>query len=175
MAQSARVAEILSWYRHENPGVLTNLARLMNHGKLAGTVERRLQYEQVREIFREAKSQGLATVMWSYPRGGMISKAGETALDVTAYAAHIAAELGADIVKVKLPTDVLEQEAAKKVYESTKIPRATLTDRVRHVIQSTFNGRRIVIFSGGAKNDDDNALYEEAKAIRDGGGFGSIM
>jgi class I fructose-bisphosphate aldolase len=43
------------------------------------------------------------------------------------------------------------------------------------VIQSAFNGRRIVIFSGGAKKDDDNAIYDAARAIRDGGGFGSII
>ena len=32
-----RVKEILSWYRSDNPGTLTNLARMLNHGKLAGT------------------------------------------------------------------------------------------------------------------------------------------
>ncbi|MBI1742378.1 class I fructose-bisphosphate aldolase [Candidatus Acetothermia bacterium] len=277
-----RVQEILSWYHGENPGVLTNLARLLNHGKLAGTgklviypvdqgfehgparsfapnplaydphfhfefpiesgcnayaaplgfleagaadfagqislilklnnhdvlqdekdplgaqtatvkdalrlgcvgigytiypgtAERRLQYEQLRELTREAKAAGLAVVVWSYPRGSSLSKEGETALDVTAYAAHIAAELGAHIVKVKLPTAHLEQSEAKKVYEKYEIPRETLADRVRHVVQSTFNGRRIIIFSGGAKKEDDNAILDEARAIRDGGGFGSII
>ena len=277
-----RVSEILSWYKHVPPGVLNNLARLMNHGRLAGTgkfvilpvdqgfehgparsfapnppgydpsyhyqlaieagcnayaaplgfleasaaefagqvptilklnnhdvlqdekdplgaqtstvadalrlgcaavgytiypgtLDRRLQYEQVRDLFREAHDVGLATVMWSYARGAAISSKGETALDIIAYAAHIAAELGADIIKVKLPTDMVELEAAKKTYEQYKIPKATLTERVRHVIQSTFAGKRIVIFSGGAKNDNDEAIYDEARAIRDGGGFGSIM
>jgi class I fructose-bisphosphate aldolase len=46
---------------------------------------------------------------------------------------------------------------------------------VRHVVQSAFNGRRIVIFSGGATKEDDKAIFEEIRAIRDGGGFGSIM
>jgi class I fructose-bisphosphate aldolase len=279
---ASRVSEILGWYKNENPGVLNNLARIMNHGKLAGTgkfvilpvdqgfehgparsfapnppgydphyhyqlaidagcnayaaplgfleagaaefagqiptilklnnhdvlqdekdplgaqtstvkdalrlgcaavgytiypgtAERRLLYEQLRELTREAKASGLPMVVWSYARGAAISSKGETALDVIAYSAHIAAELGANIVKVKLPSDALEIEAAKKVYEAQKIPRATLTERVRHVIQSTFNGKRIVIFSGGAKVDNDQTLYDEAKAIRDGGGFGSIM
>jgi fructose-bisphosphate aldolase, class I len=99
---------------------------------------------------RLAKQNGLAVVVWSYPRGSSLSKAGETAMDVCGYAAHIAAELGAHIIKVKLPTDVLEQEAARKVYEKEKVPIATLTERVKHVVQCTFNGRRIVIFSGGA-------------------------
>ena len=133
-----------------------------------GTAERRLQYEQFRELAEEAKASGLAVVVWAYPRGGGLSKEGETALDVTAYAAHIAAQLGAHIIKVKLPTAHLELEEARKVYEAQKIPRGTLTDRVRHVVQSAFGGRRIVIFSGGARVADAEIL-EEVRAIRDGG------
>jgi fructose-bisphosphate aldolase, class I len=276
-----RIREILGWYQGENPGVLTNLSRLLNHGRLGGTghmiilpvdqgfehgparsfasnppaydplyhfhlaidaglnayasvpgfieagaakfageiplilkmnshdvlhpeqdplgsqiasvrdalrlgcvaigytiypgtAERRLQYEQLRELAEEAKAAGLVVVVWSYPRGGGLSKEGETALDVTAYAAHIAAQLGAHIIKVKLPTAALELEEARKVYEEQHIPRETLTERVQHVIQSTFNGRRIVIFSGGAKTDDASIL-DEVRAIRAGGGFGSII
>ncbi|HEX6850400.1 MAG TPA: class I fructose-bisphosphate aldolase [Candidatus Polarisedimenticolaceae bacterium] len=131
-------------------------------------------YEQVRELIETAHEHGLAAVIWSYPRGEQLSKDGETGMDVCAYAAQIACQLGADIVKVKLPTAHLEQAAAKKVYEGEKIPIGTLAERVRHVVQSSFAGRRIVIFSGGAKTSDDK-LFEEAKAIRDGGGFGSIM
>ncbi len=278
---SDRIREILDWYRGENPGVLTNLSRLLNHGRLGGTghmiilpvdqgfehgpgrsfapnppaydplyhfqlaidaglnafasllgfleagaaefagqvplilklnshdllhpeqdplgaqtasvrdalrlgcvavgytiypgtLERRLQYEQLRELAEEAKAAGLVVVVWAYPRGGGLSKEGETALDVTAYAAHIAAQLGAHIIKIKLPTDHLELEEARKVYDEQKIPRATLTERVRHVVQSTFNGRRIVIFSGGARTDDA-AILDEVRAIRAGGGFGSII
>ena len=277
-----RVRQILSWYRSDNAGVLTNLARMLNHGRLAGTgklvilpvdqgfehgpgrsfapnppaydphyhfqlaidaglnayaaplgfleagaaefagqvplilklnnhdvlqaekdplgaqtasvsdalrlgcagigytihpgtADRRLQYEQLQELAREAKSVGLAVVVWSYARGSGLSKEGETALDVIAYAAHIAAQLGAHIIKVKLPSAHLELDAARKVYEEHEIPRDTQADRVRHVVQSAFNGRRIVIFSGGAKKEDEEALFEEIRAIRDGGGFGSII
>jgi len=277
-----RVREILSWYRSENPGVLTNLYRILNQGRLAGTgkliilpvdqgfehgparsfapnppaydplyhfqlaidaglsayaaplgfleagaaefagqiplilklnnhdvlqdekdplgaqtasvddalrlgcvgigytiypgtAERRLQYEQLAELAAEAKAAGLLVVVWSYPRGSELSKEGETALDVTAYAAQLAAQLGAHLIKVKLPSAYLEQAEAQKVYEAQNIPRGTLAERVRHVVQSSFNGRRIVIFSGGAKKDDDNAILDEARAIRDGGGFGSII
>jgi len=140
-----------------------------------GTAERRLLYEQLRELTREAKSAGLAVVVWSYPRGSSLSKEGETALDVAAYAAQIASQLGANIIKVKLPSDFLEQAEAKKVYEKYNIARATLAERVAHVVQSAFNGRRIVIFSGGAKKDDDGAVLDEMRAIRDGGGYGSII
>ena len=276
-----RVKEILSWYGSDNPGTLSNLARLLNHGKLAGTgklvilpvdqgfehgparsfavnppaydpryhfqlamdagcnafaaplgfleagardfageiplilkinnhdvlmdekdplpaltsgvqdalrlgcaaigftiypgsAERVVMYQQLREAAALAKEKGLAVVVWSYPRGSSISKDGETAMDVCGYAAHLAAELGAHIIKVKLPTEKLEQEAARKVYEKEKVPIATLPERVRHVVQCAFNGRRIVIFSGGATVGDE-AVFQEVTAIRDGGGFGSIM
>jgi fructose-bisphosphate aldolase, class I len=278
---SPRVKEILSWYGSDNPGTLTNLSRLLNHGKLAGTgrlvilpvdqgfehgparsfamnppgydpryhfqlaiesgcsgyaaplgfieaaardfageiplilkinnhdvlldekdplpaltsgVEDALRlgcaaigftiypgsahrvemYQQLRGAAETAKKNGLAVVVWSYPRGSSLSKEGETAMDVCGYAAHIAAELGAHIVKVKLPTQHLEQEAARKVYEKEKVPIGTLAERVRHVVQCTFAGRRIVIFSGGAAAADD-AVFQEVTAIRDGGGFGSII
>ena len=277
-----RVKEILDWYSSDNPGTKANLARMLNHGKLAGTgklvilpvdqgfehgparsfavnppaydpryhfqlaidagcnayaaplgfiqagaaefageiplilklnnhdvlhddkdplpsltasVEDALRlgcsavgytiypgsshctamYEQLRKIVQDAKNAGLAAVVWSYPRGSAISKAGETATDVVAYAAQIAAQMGAHIIKVKPPTDHLEQPDAKKVYEKQKVAIGTLSERVRHVVQSAFDGRRIVIFSGGAAREDDNAIYEELRAIRDGGGFGSII
>jgi class I fructose-bisphosphate aldolase len=278
---SDRVSEILSWYGSDNPGTRTNLARLLNHGRLAGlgrlvilpvdqgfehgparsfapnppgynphyhyelaidagcnayaaplgfieagadrfagriptilklnnhdvlhdekdplsavtgsvhdalrlgcsavgftiypgSAHSQEMYQQLREIAEEAKANGLAVVVWSYPRGSALSKEGETAIDVVAYAAQIAAQLGAHIIKVKLPTGHLEQAAAKKVYEAEQVPIKTLSERVRHVVQSAFAGRRIVIFSGGAKSEDKN-VYEEARAIRDGGGFGSII
>jgi class I fructose-bisphosphate aldolase len=139
-----------------------------------GSAHRLEMYQTLRGIAAEAKAVGLAVVVWSYPRGSGLSKKGETAIDVTAYAAHIAAQLGAHIVKVKLPSGHVEQEAARKVYEGTKVPIGTLADRVRHVVQSTFSGRRIAIFSGGAK-EEDKVVYDEIRAIRDGGGFGSII
>jgi class I fructose-bisphosphate aldolase len=277
-----RVREILSWYGAENPGVLTNLARLMNHGRLRGTgkfvilpvdqgfehgparsfaknpdgydpsyhfnlaiesgcnayaaplgsleacardyageiplilkvnnsdslfkpkgnpvsaltsgvedalrlgcvaigytiypgsTERNHQYEAIAEVTREAKKAGLAVVIWSYPRGEGISKDGETAIDVVAYSAQIAAQLGANIIKVKPPTSFIEQADAKKVFESMGIRVGSLSDRVKHVVESSFNGRRIVIFSGGeAKGSTE--IIEEVKEIARGGGFGSIM
>ncbi len=276
-----RVREILSWYGSDNPGTLTNLARLLNHGALAGTgklvilpvdqgfehgparsfapnppaydpryhfelaseagcsayaaplgfleagarefaghiplilklndhdvlmeerdpsqaltgsvgdalrlgcvgigftiypgsTHRLEMYSQIRALAEEAKRHGLMVVIWSYPRGSGLSKEGETAIDVTAYAAHIAAQLAAHVIKVKLPTAHIEQAAAKKVYEQERVPVGTLTERVRHVVQATFNGRRVVIFSGGPAERDE-VVFEEVRAIRDGGGFGSII
>ncbi|MHB8638060.1 MAG: class I fructose-bisphosphate aldolase [Fimbriimonadaceae bacterium] len=131
-------------------------------------------YEKLRPRIEEAKKMGLVVVLWAYPRGSGISKEGETAIDVCAYAAQIACLLGAHIVKVKLPSAHVEFAAAKKVIDDTKIPIATLPDRVRHVVQSAFAGRRIVIFSGGTFDTTEN-LLNEVRAIKEGGGFGSIM
>ncbi len=139
-----------------------------------GSAMRREMYEQLRAMAEEAKSYGLAVVVWSYPRGSGMSKEGETAIDVVAYAAQIAAQLGANFIKVKLPSAHVELGEAKKVYEKYAIPVETLAERVRHVVQSAFNGKRIVIFSGGPAKDDQ-AIFDEVRAIRDGGGFGSII
>jgi class I fructose-bisphosphate aldolase len=138
-----------------------------------GSGARNPMYEELRELVLEAKDVGLPTVVWAYPRGAL-SKDGETAIDVVAYAAQISCQLGAHVVKVKPPKDFIEQPEAKKVFEKYAIPIKTLADRVRHVIQSAFNGKRIVIFSGGeAKGTDE--LLEDVRGIAAGGGFGSIM
>lgn len=131
-------------------------------------------FEEFRDISREAKAKGLAVVLWSYARGGKLSKDGETAVDVIAYAAHMAALLGANIIKVKPPTAHLEQAEAKKVYEKHKIQIASLTQRIAHIVQVLFNGRRIVVFSGGSAKGTEDVL-KEIKQIRDGGANGSII
>src|SRR3954466_12137135 len=281
MKTTDRVRQILSWYSSDNPGVQTNLARLMMHGALAGTgkfvilpVDQGFEHgparsfqpnaagydpdyhfqlaieagcnayaaplgfleagavkfagqvplilklnnsdslakvepcsavtgsvkdavrlgcvaigytiypgssarnpmdQDLRELIEEAKDHGLAAVVWSYPRGeGITDKKGETAVDIAGYAAHIACELGAHVVKVKPPGEFIYQPENQKVFEKYSIPIKTMADRVRHVVQSCFNGKRIVIFSGGeAKGTDE--LMQEIRGLRDGGAFGSIM
>lgn len=139
-----------------------------------GSSFRNEMYQEIRELTLEARDAGLAVVVWSYPRGSGLSKNGETAIDVVAYAAQIAAQLGAHFIKVKPPTDHIEQDAARKVYEKNGIAIGTLKDRIAHVVQSAFNGRRVVIFSGGEAKSDE-AIIEEIKQIAAGGGFGSIV
>ena len=131
-------------------------------------------YEELREITREAKSKGLAVVVWSYPRGGDLKKEDETAIDVVAYAAHIAAQMGANIIKIKPPSDYISNDEMKSIYEKNNISISTLPERVAHCVKSSFNGKRIVIFSGGpAKGTDE--IMKEIKDISKGGGFGSIV
>ncbi len=131
-------------------------------------------FEEIRAMREEAARKGVATVIWSYPRGEGVTKDGETAIDVAAYAAQIAALLGAHIIKIKLSTDHLMQAEAQKVYQSEAIDIATQAARVRHCMQASFGGKRIVVFSGGAKKGEDS-VYDDARAIRDGGGNGSII
>jgi len=131
-------------------------------------------FEEIREMSEEAKASGLATVIWSYPRGGKLSKDGETAIDVTAYAAHMAAMLGAHIIKVKPPAAFIEQAEAKAVYEKQKIDVSSLSARIAHVVQACFNGRRIVVFSGGAAKGEADILAE-VRELYKGGANGSIM
>ncbi len=130
--------------------------------------------EEIRELAEEAKSVGLAVVVWSYPRGGNLSKAGETGIDVCAYAAHLAALLGAHIIKVKPPTEHIEQAEAKKAIESAGFDLSSLDKRIAHVMQAAFNGRRIVVFSGGGAKGID-AVYDEIRLIAKGGANGSII
>lgn len=139
-----------------------------------GSAQRKQMYEEIAVASREAKKAGLAVVIWSYARGEGISKEGETGMDVIAYSAHIAAQLGANIIKVKPPSAHLEQAEAKKVYEAQGIKISSMSDRIRHVVQSCYAGKRIVIFSGGEAKTTE-ALMEEVKGLASGGAFGSIM
>jgi class I fructose-bisphosphate aldolase len=137
-----------------------------------GSGLRNQMFQDLRDLINEARSVGLPTIVWSYPRGSGLSKDGETAVDVVAYAAQIACQLGAHVVKVKPPTEVVFQKAAKKSYEN--IPIGTLTERIQHVVQAAFGGKRIVIFSGGAAKGTE-AVLEEISEIAKGGGYGSIV
>ena len=139
-----------------------------------GSAARNRMYESLRSLATDAAYAGLPVVVWSYPRGSGVSEQGQTAVDVVAYAAHLACQLGAHIVKVKPPTDMIESGSARKALEKAGVPLGTLADRVRHVVQSAFDGHRIVIFSGGAAKQTA-AVLEENRQTALGGGFGTIM
>jgi len=173
--------ELLHDERNPMPAITASVEHALRLGCAAigftvypGSALNNGMYEQFQALSEEAKAAGLAVVIWSYPRGENLSKEGETAIDVCAYAAQIACQLGAHVVKIKFPSAHLEQEAARKVYEKEKVAIAQPAERIRHIVQSAFDGRRIVIFSGGAMKGEAG-LFEEVKAIRDGGGFGSII
>ncbi|MDD3521290.1 MAG: class I fructose-bisphosphate aldolase [Actinomycetota bacterium] len=139
-----------------------------------GSAHYKEMYEEIQLLSLEAKDAGLAVVIWSYPRGSGLSKEGETAVDVVSYAAQIAAQLGADFIKVKPPTEHIEFEDTSKLYEKYNINVSTLADRVKNVVRSAFDGKRIIIFSGGPAKERQDVL-EEISQIKKGGGFGSII
>ncbi len=163
------------------PAVTASVADALRIGATAvgftiypGSSGRNAMYEQIRQISADAKAAGLAVVVWSYPRGSGVSKEGRTAVDVAGYAAQIAAQLGAHIIKVKPPTEMIESPEARAAFEKAEVPISSMADRVRHVVQSAFDGRRIVIFSGGAAKGTE-AVLEENRQTAAGGGFGTIM
>jgi class I fructose-bisphosphate aldolase len=131
-------------------------------------------YEEIRALIEEAKASGLAVIIWSHPVGGNFSVEGETALDTVAHGAHMAALLGAHMVCVKVPTNHLEDQERKLFYAKHGISMHTVSDRVRHVRQACFNGRRMVLFSLSDKESDEEML-EEIRGIRDGGANGCIL
>ena len=139
-----------------------------------GSTERKAMYEEIAVLSEEAKQKGLVVVIWAYPRGGSLSTAGETAVDVVAYAAQISAQLGAHIIKVKPPSTHIEQKANAEALKKANINLKDLSQSVRYVIESCFDGRRIVIFSGGATKSDEE-VFEEVRSLSMGGAFGSIM
>ena len=130
--------------------------------------------EEFRELSHEAKANGLAVVLWAYARGPKISKQGETAINIISYSAHMSALLGANIIKVKLPSDFIEEDPTKAAYEKNLIKISSLKDRVAHIKKVAFEGKRIVVFSGG-DTKDDASLMNEIRAIHHGGGNGSII
>ncbi|MGB7539594.1 MAG: class I fructose-bisphosphate aldolase [Anaerolineales bacterium] len=143
-------------------------------GIYPGTNNRRILYEQLREVVREAKRVGLPVICWSYPRGANIPKEAETAADITTYAAHLAAQMGAHILYLKLPTERIEHEDTRILYEKHGVKLGTLEDRIRHVLQGAFQSRRIVLFSGGPRGDVD-IILNEAIAIRNAGAAGQMI
>lgn len=139
-----------------------------------GSAARLDMFEQLRSVAAQARAAGLPVVVWAYPRGSGLSEAGQTAVDVVAYAAHIAAQLGAHIIKVKPPTAHIEFDSNRAVLEKSGVDTSTLSARVAHVIRAAFDGRRIVIFSGGPARERADVL-EENRQTAAGGGFGTIV
>jgi fructose-bisphosphate aldolase, class I len=140
-----------------------------------GSVNSSEMYEQVRDLANDARSAGLVVVVWAYPRGsGLPSKDVETAVDIVCYAVHLAAQLGAHIIKCKPSKAVIGLPDHVKRGTYKDVPIETLADRTKIVVKSAFDGHRIVINSGGeAKSDQD--VLDEVSQLAKGGSFGSIV
>src|SRR6185437_2606693 len=243
------VREILSWYGADNVGTLTNLARLLNHGRLGGTgklvillVDQGFEHGPARSFspnppsynplyhfelaieagcnayaaplgFLEAGARDFAgeipTILKTNDNDVLREEAdpnqaltasvqdalrlgccavGFTIYPGSAYQLEMYGQLRAYAEEAKRNGLVVviwsyprgsrlskNGESARKVFDEQHIPVATPAERVRHVVDCAFAGRRIVIFSGGAAIFDDDTLFDEIRSIHAGGGFGSII
>jgi fructose-bisphosphate aldolase, class I len=130
------------------------------------------QDQEIREYGRvrqECERLGMPLVLWSYPRGRAIEeKGGKGTLYAQDYAARVAEELGADIVKLHEPDD--HTEGCPEPYRSM---REGSPARLRRVVRSA--GRVLVLFSGGEKQDDDAAVLRKVKLYMDSGASGVMF
>ncbi|WP_394849240.1 hypothetical protein LZC95_17550 [Pendulispora brunnea] len=125
-----------------------------------------LQFQRVRQ---DCARFGMPIVMWAYPRGRAIdAKGGKGTLYAQDYAARVAEELGADIVKLHEPE--ADNERSPEPYRSL---REDTAERLRRVVRSA--GKTMVLFSGGEKNDDDDAVVNKVKLYMESGATGVMF
>jgi class I fructose-bisphosphate aldolase len=126
-----------------------------------------LQLKKVRE---DCDRYGMPLVVWAYPRGSAVDKkGGQTTFYAVDYAARLAMEMGADIVKLNMPKiDPEKDKLAQAPYNEMEV---TQEEAIRQVVESA--GRSLVVLSGGSKVDDDK-LLEQTRFIMGAGGSGVI-
>jgi fructose-bisphosphate aldolase, class I len=124
---------------------------------------------QLQRVRQDAQRYGMPVVMWAYPRGRAIEeKGGKGTLFAQDYAARVAEELGADVVKLHEPTE--DNERCPEPYRSL---RESAPDRIRRVVRSA--GKVMVLFSGGVKNDDDARVLEQVALYMECGATGVMF
>lgn len=128
-------------------------------------------FAQFRQVREEADRYGMPVIVWSYPRGEFIeAKGGKSSLYAVDYAARVANELGADIVKLNMPRiDPVKDQLAPKPYNTLHVTREEAT---RMVVESA--GRALVVFAGGEKESDEE-LIAKARIAMDAGATGLIF
>ena len=129
--------------------------------------------EELRDIIREAKAKGLVAVVWSYPRGGKITKDGETALDIVAYAAHMAALMGAAHHQGEAAQGRRRPGRGQEGLREGRGADGDLAERSRtscRRLRRPAHGRVL-----RRRGQGHRRLLEEIRQIRDGGGYGSII
>lgn len=127
-----------------------------------------IQFMQIRA---EAERFGMPVIVWAYPRGWAVEeKGGRDSLYAVDYAARVADELGADVVKLNVPDFESEKnQASPKPYNTLKLDYA---QAVRKVVESA--GKTMVLFSGGSKIGDED-LLEKARICMEAGATGLIF
>jgi class I fructose-bisphosphate aldolase len=139
-----------------------------------GSARQDEDFKQFQKVRDEAEQAGMPTIVWSYPRGEYVeAKGGQDSFWAVEYAARVATELGADVVKLNFPGyDAEKAKLSPKPYsQADKVP----TDRaemIKHVVASA--GRTLVLLSGGSKGSDEDVL-ETARLAYEGGVTGLIF
>jgi class I fructose-bisphosphate aldolase len=127
-------------------------------------------FEQFTEIREEADRFGMPVVVWAYPRGEAVAKkGGKESLYAIDYAARVALELGADIVKVNYPVPSEKDKDAPAPYNTLHLSHFEM---FRKVVESA--GRSLVLVSGGEKVADPE-LLDKVRSSMDAGATGIIF
>jgi fructose-bisphosphate aldolase, class I len=126
---------------------------------------------QLRGVREDCDRYGMPLVVWSYPRGEAIEKkGGPTSFYAIDYAARLAMEMGADVVKLNMPKiDPEKEKDSPAPYDEMEVDEA---EAIRHCVESA--GRSLVVLSGGSKVDDETVLTH-CREIMEAGGSGVIF
>ena len=134
-----------------------------------GSPRQDVEIREYGKVRQECERFGMPLVVWAYPRGrGIEAKGGKGTLFAQDYAARVAEELGADVVKLHEPA--AEAGASPEPYRSLREDAAA---RLRRVVRSA--GKVMVLFSGGVKQDDDAAVLQKVRLYMDCGATGVMF
>jgi class I fructose-bisphosphate aldolase len=126
--------------------------------------------EQLRQVRQDCDRFGMPLIVWSYPRGTAVEgKGGQNSFYAIDYAARLAMEMGADVVKLNMPKiDPEKDKDAPAPYNEMDVSQE---EAIRQCVDSA--GRALVVLSGGSKIDDDQ-LLAQTRSIMEAGGSGVI-
>jgi class I fructose-bisphosphate aldolase len=126
---------------------------------------------QLKGVREDCDRYGMPLVIWAYPRGSAIeAKGGRDSFYAIDYAARMAMEMGADVVKLNMPKINPDKDKdAPAPYNEMDVDQA---EAIRHCVESA--GRALVVLSGGSKADDDVVL-QNTKMVAEAGGSGVIF
>lgn len=134
-----------------------------------GSPRQDVELREYRKVRQDCERLGMPLVLWAYPRGrGIDAKGGRGSTFAQDYAARVAAELGADIVKLHEPT--APNDRVPEPYRSLREDAAA---RVRRVVRSA--GRTLVLFSGGEKDDRDERVLAKIRLYMNEGATGVMF
>lgn len=137
----------------------------------AGSPSQDKDIKQLNSVRFDCEKYGMPLIVWAYPRGSAIeTKGGRDSLYAVDYAARLACELGADVVKLNVPKiEDSKMDKLPKPYNTLKL---SYEQSIAKVVRSA--GRTMVLFSGGSKESDDD-LLKKAKAVMANGATGLIF